>query len=336
MLFLFLLIALALVLTAVAFLLKPLDRSIKLRNVVLIAAVVAGLVASLYMVVGNPLAFDRRLSQPATNIEDAIAQLEARVAAEPKDAKALMLLAQAYATTGRRSEMQSALTRAVAVNPNDADTYAEAAETWIASADDRRIPDGAVSWLEKAVALNASHQRARWFLGIAQRQRGKDREAIETWEALLPIVDRSAGEALLSEVNDARTAIGMPRLADTVLKPIAPESIRVRVDLPDSMRSKLPPEAIVFIAARVPGTNGMPAAAKRYAIADLPGTVFLSDADSPMPTAKLSQLKQAEISAKISLDGTATAASSDIPSNSVIAMPGGKDAVTLVFGEKSP
>src|SRR5690606_39553903 len=51
--------------------------------------------------------------------------------------------------------------------------------------------------LERAVALQPRDQRASWFIGIAQRQRGLAAEAAATWEALLPDVD--AATALRSE-----------------------------------------------------------------------------------------------------------------------------------------
>lgn len=328
----FALLALAIVILAMAVLLKPLGNRLRLLPMLAITLVMAGLVGTLYMIVGTPAALNPQLSQPATNINDAIAQLEARVASSPKDTKALILLAQAYATTGKADLVEPTLAKAVAADPSNADVFAEAAETLIATSPDRKISDTAMNYLKNAISLNPNHQRARWFMGIAQRQRGDDKGAVETWTSLLPLVDRSAGEALLLEVNDARKNLGMPALTDAALKPIAKESIRIAVEIPASIRQQVGNDALVFITAKSTDGNGMPLAAKRYAVADLPSTIFLSDSDSPMPTAKLSQVKRVVVSAKISLTGSASASESDLHSSTLEVVPGDPKVATLRFG----
>ncbi len=329
----FVLLALAIVILAMAILLRPLGNRMRLLPMLGVTSAMAGMVALLYMMIGTPAALNPQLSQPATNITDAIAQLEARVQAAPKDTKALVLLAQAYATTGKPELVEPTLAKAVAADPSNADVYAEAAETLIATSQDRKISDTAMGYLKHAISLNANHQRARWFLGIAQRQRGDDKGAIETWTSLLPLVDRSAGEALLLEVNDARKNVGMPLLTDDALKPIAKESVIVAVEIPDAIRQKVGNDAIVFISAKSKDGSGMPLAAKRYSVADLPSKIFLSDRDSPMPTAKLSQVKDVIVTAKISLTGSATADASDLHSTEVEAAPGSAKVSTLRFGD---
>src|SRR5690606_5097437 len=56
--------------------------------------------------------------------------------------------------------------------------------------------DQALALLQRAAALQPSNQRARWFIGVAQRQCGMDAEAVATWEAMLDEVDPATATSL--------------------------------------------------------------------------------------------------------------------------------------------
>ena len=58
-----------------------------------------------------------------------------------------------------------------------------------------------VPLLEKAVAINPDHQRALWFVGLAQRQEGKHAEAAKTWEPLLAKVDPKVIDGAVNSVG---------------------------------------------------------------------------------------------------------------------------------------
>ncbi|HZX79986.1 MAG TPA: cytochrome C biogenesis protein, partial [Lysobacter sp.] len=94
----------------------------------------------------------------------------------------------------------------------------------------------------------------------------------------------------------------------------ASRALVVHVDIAPALREALPADAAVFVLAREPGGAPMPVAAKRIALSDLPATVTLSDADSPMPTRKLSQLPRVEVLARASRGGTANVQAGDLES----------------------
>jgi cytochrome c-type biogenesis protein CcmH len=64
-------------------------------------------------------------------------------------------------------------------------------------------------------------------------------------------------------------------------------------------------DAAVFVFARAAGGPPMPVAAERHAVSELPFTAQLDDADSLMPTQKLSDLQEVEIVARLSRNGSA-------------------------------
>ena len=98
-----------------------------------------------------------------------------------------------------------------------------------------------------------------------------------------------------------------------------------------TLAAALPPGATLFVFARPVDGAGPPVAAERVAAATFPAEVTLSDADSLMPTAKLSQLDRVEVVARLSASGDAAAATGDLESApQVIAVEAGaKIALTL-------
>ena len=70
----------------------------------------------------------------------------------------------------------------------------------------------ALALLHHALEVNPKHQRARWFLGVAQRQAGQNGEAAATWEPLLAQVDASTAASLRKEINVARGLAGQAPL----------------------------------------------------------------------------------------------------------------------------
>ena len=76
----------------------------------------------------------------------------------------------------------------------------------------------------------------------------------------------------------------------------------------------------------------MPVAVEKHSVTDLPLTVTLDDADSPMPTAKLSQLNEVELIARLSETGIANRQESDIDSMPVRVKLPRDTPVELVIG----
>jgi cytochrome c-type biogenesis protein CcmH len=172
------------------------------------------------------------------------------------------------------------------------------------------------------------HQRARWFLGIAQRQARQPAEAAKTWEPLLGVVDAATAESLLAQINAARAEAGLAALpAPATAKPSP--LLRVTVDLAPELKARLAANDTLFVIARQPDGPPMPVAVKRVAATGFPVTVELGDGDSPMPTLKLSQVPAVEILARVSRQGVANRATGNLESAPLPAQPKAGAAYTL-------
>ena len=328
----FIVLAILLVLAVLAVLLRPLWRDAR-GVAIAVGVVVAASTLLLYQLVGTPQALDPAAVKAPETLGDAIAQLESELQRNPDQAEGWRLLAQGYAREQRTIKARDAYARAADLAPRDAGILTEAAQSR-ALADDKRLFDAqARTLLQRALAADPAQQRARWFLGIAQRQAGENAAAARTWEPLLTQVDAPTSASLRKEIDNARTAAGLPALPAQAAQASA-QALVVNVTLdPDlAARVRLRGDAVVFVIARAVDGPPMPVAAEKHGVAELPFTATLDDNDSPMPTMKLSQVKEVELVARMSTSGTAERQESDLESKPVrVTLPATRP-IDLVIG----
>ena len=328
----FIVTATVLTLFVLAVLLRPLWR--QARGIAMgVGVIVATSTLLLYQLVGTPQALDPAALRAPETLGDAITQLETELQRNPDQVEGWRLLAQGYQREGQQIKARDAYAKATELAPADAAILTEAAESR-ALADDKRLFDAqAVALLMRALAADPSQQRARWFLGIAQRQAGDNAAAAATWEPLLTQVDAPTAASLRREIDAARSDAGLPPLATPAVQASAPSLVvNVSLDPELAARVRLRGDAVVFVIARAVGGPPMPVAAEKHAVSELPFTANLDDSDSPMPTMKLSQLREVELIARVSTSGTAEQQEGDLQSKPVrVTLPTDRP-VQLVIG----
>lgn len=291
----------------------PLRRSGR-RAPFLVAVIAMGVAGgALYALVGTPNAADAVADNGPASLQQGVRDLEAALAREPQRADGWALLGRSELALGNREKANQAFTRAVGLAPDEVPLLVEAAQARAEADPDKRFDDIALQWLRHAQQLEPASERANWLIGIAQRQRGQNAEAAATWEALLPRLQPAAANALREQIAVARGKAGeppAPPAAGAVSK-----ALKVTVRLgPGIDTAGLPPDATVFVIARMPGGAPMPVAVQKHRLADLPLQITLDDSNSPMPTAKLSSLDEVDVFARISASGQANRQEGDIDS----------------------
>ncbi|MDQ3287043.1 MAG: cytochrome C biogenesis protein [Pseudomonadota bacterium] len=317
----FVLASAALVLLVLAWVLRPLWRTRPAVGLATIAMLTfaTGLT---YTLIGTPSALDPAQRSSPRTMDEAIARLEAELKRDPNRIEGLRVLAAAYAAQDRAVDARDTLARAVALAPDDPDLLVQAAEARAIATEARRFDDAAIAMLRRALAQQPMHQRARWFLGIAQRQRGEAAEAASTWEPLLAMVDGAARTGIHQQINAARSEAGLPPLSAP--EPQAQDlagagaGINVSISLDPALAMRLPDDTTLFVIARQPGGPPMPVAVQKIPVRQFPLVITLSDADSPMPTLRLSQLDRVELMARISASGNASAQPGDFEATPVV------------------
>ncbi len=347
----FVAVASALTLTVMALLLRPLWHG-RLLLPIAIATVLTLSTFALYRVVGTPAALDQasldqaslerasleRASiehaarQPLETLPDAVAQLEAALQRDPDQAEGWRLLGRAYAAGQQPAKAREAYARAASLSPQQPDVLVEAAEARALADPQRRFDPQAVALLDRALQLQPQHQRARWFLGIAQRQAGQHAQAARSWEALLTQVDARTAASLRAQIDAARADAGLAPV-ETATATDHAITVKVALDPEFAARVRLDGNASVFVIARVPDGPPMPVAVEKRSVRDLPLTITLDDADSPMPTQTLSMLKKVELVARLSASGNASRQEGDIESASVHVLLPATEPVELRIGK---
>lgn len=290
-----------------------------------LAAVIALGVAgvALYMLVGTPQAVDAVADEGPASLKQGVRELEEALEREPQRADGWALLGRSELALGNLDKANQAFARAVALAPDEVPLLVEAAQARAQADAGKQFDDTAVRWLKHAQQLDPASERAGWLIGIAQRQRGQDAEAAATWEALLPRLEPAAAKALREQIAIAREKAGMPAAAPAAAASPVGLDIEVTLD-PASAAKALAAGAQVFVIARMPGGPPMPVAVEKHPATALPLKIRLDDADSPMPTAMLSSLKEVEVFARLSASGTATRQEGDVDSKPVrVALPHG-------------
>lgn len=333
----FALAAAALALLVLAYALRPLWRARPAAGAGLGAALALA-AAALYLGLGTPRALQPEQRRAPQTLTEAVAQLEAELERDPNQIEGWRLLASAYTAEGLAVKARDAYARAVKLAPDNPDLLAEAAEARALATRERRFDADAVRMLEHAVQQQPMHQRARWFLGIAQRQADRPGDAARTWEPLLSVVQPGTAASLLEQINGARKDAGLEPLAlpaptataATAAADAGP-GLKVRVELAPALKSKLPAGASVFVIARQDGGPPMPVAVEKHALGDFPLQVTLDDGDGPMPTMKLSQLPKVQVLARISASGQAMPQAGDLTSAPQTVASDSADTVVVVI-----
>ena len=278
------------------------------RKAFIAACLIIGIAgAALYALVGSPVT-TADTSTESADLQQGIQDLQQALERDPQRADGWALLGRSQLALGQLAEASTAYARAVALAPDEAPLLVEAAQARAQAHPARQFDDTALQWLRHAQQVEPRNERAGWLIGVALRQRGQNAEAAATWEALLPQLEPGAAKALREQIAIARGA--------GTDAPVAPASagLQVSVTVDPALAKSLPAGASVFVIARQPDGPPMPVAVEKHALHALPSQITLDDADSPMPTAKLSALQEVEVFARISVSGQANRQEGDIDS----------------------
>lgn len=162
------------------------------RTVMLTALpVVAAVSLGLYAWIGRadlpalPLAGREVPAQiSASDIEAAVATVEAQMEQTPDDLRGWLVLAPIYMEQGRFAEAANAWRRVLSLEPPTADRETNLAEALILG-NDGVADDEAMALLRSAVEADPVHVRSRFYLAGQLTQSGEYEEAVALWEELL-------------------------------------------------------------------------------------------------------------------------------------------------------
>jgi cytochrome c-type biogenesis protein CcmH len=169
---------------------KP-GSTVRRRAAAIVALVgVPVIAAALYLAFGSPQLPGQPLASRAStppqdrSLEGLVTQVEAHLAKNPEDGRGWEVVAPVYLRLGRFDDAVKARRNALRINGASADREADLAEALLAAANGV-VTDEAKAGFERARARDATHVKARYFLGIAAEQDGNRAGAAAIWRGML-------------------------------------------------------------------------------------------------------------------------------------------------------
>jgi cytochrome c-type biogenesis protein CcmH len=193
----------------------PARPNLSLRRASAMLALVGLPVAAvtLYLALGSPslgdfpLASRTRTADVNQPLDNMVAQVEAHLEKNPTDGRGWTVLAPVLARLGRYDDAVRAYRNSIAYAGDSAERRSDLGEA-LAGAAGGVVTVEAKAEFERAVAQNADEPKARYFLGLAAEQDGRQAEAAEIWRGMLAKAPADAPWRPLIEA--ALTRVGAP------------------------------------------------------------------------------------------------------------------------------
>lgn len=270
------------------------------------------------------LVLQAKAQQQAVEDEKAQAQLvklvtllKAKIAQHPTDVEKWQLLANSYAAMQQYSQAaqvyQAAMMAVGKQHPQYAALKGGFAQMLFQAADEHITP-AVVQAMQETLAIDPLESSALLLKGIEAYTQGRVAQAIEAWkQSKIKANDNLIANFIDPIITQAQVQLAQMPVANAA---VSAAKITVKVSLDNHLKNKLNPEQVVFVFARSVGGK-MPLAIEKLQVKDLPSTVVLDDTKAAMPTAMLSSVQTAQVTARVSLSGQAREASGDWFANPV-------------------
>jgi cytochrome c-type biogenesis protein CcmH len=190
------------------------------RAVAVLALVGLPLVAVLlYARLGSPLLGDFPLAERArapiasTSMDKLVAQVETHLEANPADGRGWEVLAPVLVKLGRYDDAVRAFRNSITYNGDTAARRADLGEA-VAGAANGIVTADAKAEFERAVALDPKEVKARYFIGLAAEQDGRNADAANIWRAMLADAPADAPWRPLVQSSLQRIGVAAPKLSD--------------------------------------------------------------------------------------------------------------------------
>ena len=193
------------------------------RAVALIALAGLPLVAiGLYASFGSPslgdfpLAERSRAAVATASMDKLVAQVESHLEKNPTDWRGWEVLAPVLARIGRYDDAARAWRNAINYNGESASRRADLGEA-IAASSGGVVTAEAKAEFDRAIALDPTEVKARYFAGVAAEQDGRKDDAAKIWRAMLASAPQDAPWRPLIQEALMRVGVVAPKLSDDTI-----------------------------------------------------------------------------------------------------------------------
>lgn len=239
------------------------------------------------------------------SMDEAVAELEARLQAEPDKPEGWFLLANSYMNMQRYEDASRSFEKVLEFLPEDAPQYAGVQGQYAQAlylANNNRLNEDIHALLDDILAREPYEVTALGLLGIDAYENGQFREALGFWRRAYDNAEPVQQESLRSGIESARQALIEQGESVPELPGLKNASLSINVTIKPEIAQTVSPDSPVFIFARPVGGR-VPLAAVRLTVADLPANVILDDSLAMQPQMTLSSVDEVEVIARVSSSG---------------------------------
>lgn len=292
------------------------DKLERRTSTVIVALVLPALAIGLYAALSNWNwdAVERAKAQ-ANQMDEALGQLEARLAQNPGDVDGWLLLGRSYTAIGRYAQAIDAYERVYKLTKGENLEAVTGLGEALYLNDQSTLAGRAGQLFEAALARAPNHPKALWYGAVAALQAGDLRTGRDRLQLLLAQNPPAELQSILQrQIDDLNEQLGEASSAPS--QPTAREggsaarTIEVSVAIASEIQKQLDGAVPLFILARDPA-GGAPLAVQRYDSSAAPLTVRLTEADAMLPTRTIAAVPRVEVVARLSRSGTPQAQSGD-------------------------
>lgn len=263
-------------------------------------------------------------SAQAAGMEEALSQLEAKLAQNPKNLEGWMMLGRSYSAIGRYPRAADAYQQAYDLTQGQNVEAIIGLGEALALTDEASLTGRAGKLFETALIMAPNHPKALWYGSVAalrsgDLRRGRDRlqllMAQNPPEELRGVLERQIQD-LNQQLGEAGQQAGQAAApvvaANSEAVAAGSRSIKVSVSLAPQMRDKVSGNLSLFILARDPSAPGPPLAVQRRSSSELPLDVELSERDAMIPARTIATVPKVVVVARLSRSGAPQQQSGDL------------------------
>jgi cytochrome c-type biogenesis protein CcmH len=290
------------------------------------------------------------VSATPSTIAPSAAELERRVAANPRDADSWLALAEMRRSQRDYAGARTAYVKLVELHAMSAQSWADYADV-LGSLAGGSLAGEAGRAIDNALALDAANPKALWLKASQANEQHRYAEALVWWKKLRAVLPTDSPDARMVDANiaeanslagtssaapGATTAAATTAAATTATAAgsAAGAEVSGTVSLDRRFSDRVQSNATLFIYAKAADSPGPPLAVLRTTVGAWPVTFHLDDSMAMIPSRRLSQFDRVVIEARISRSGQATPAAGDLYVTSPVLRPAAGTRLALVINRE--
>ncbi|SGZ90840.1 Cytochrome c heme lyase subunit CcmH [Bathymodiolus thermophilus thioautotrophic gill symbiont] len=252
-------------------------------------------------------------AQEPPTLMQSIVKIKKHLEENPDDAKAWKTLGLALFDADNLTQSLEAYERSYQLNPKDVGMLVEYAST-LAKSQDNQFKGRVSTLVREALEINPNSTDALYLAGwvAANLQRLELTQML--WKKALSLLPENQAERMtLQRMLDELAQIQNNGVAESVKdKPAAQHQVVIKVALSEHLRQAKFKDYYLMVYVKAARGRPMPIAIQKIKLKDFTGIVTLTDANSVMPTRKLSQSSQVLAVVRLSQSGSAMRQADDL------------------------